>query len=207
MNMNRQIRWHGANEAANRELIFEPSVQSEAPRETWPGSTGADHARLAKKVRDSRDFWRAGDTWFALNDWAQTNPSRKNPGSATEPTPPPPGSDYDEYIAYASQLAPIVNQMLFGREPEEKAAILRSKIKTYESLLAQADSTMVRALLQSQIDKLVAQLAEVDKIAGAAAATREANLALRYLGLGAAGLGMLILLQTSFYLRKKTAKL
>lgn len=204
--MNRQIRWHGAKAGADSALVFEPSAYSEEAPGSWPGSSPSDRQNLATKIQNSQDYWRAGDVWFALNDWsAKSNP---NYGSApSEPTPPPAGSDYSEYIAYASQLAPVINQMLFGREPEEKAAILRSKIKTYEALLSEANNTMVRALLQSQIDKLAAQLAEVDKAAVAATATREANVALRYMGIGAAGIGLIILVQTSLFLRKKTAKL
>ena len=202
--MNRQIRWPGATPAANRELIFEPSPYSEDAPGSWPGSARADYVNLAANIKNGQDYWKAADYWFALNDWsAKTNPE----AAPSEPTPPAAGSEYSEYIAYASQLAPVINQMLFGREPEEKAAILRSKIKTYETLLTQASNTMVRALLQSQIDKLSAQLAEVEKAAAAATATREANVALRYMGIGAAGLGLIILVQTSMFLRKKTAKL
>ena len=200
--------WPGAPHlpvSASQQLVFVPSNESypayTGPRATpgpipgaWPGEEPGDRASLNQKIKNSEDYWQAGDVWFA---------GAEIDGVAA----PAPGSEYDEYFSYFAKVAPAINTLIAGQDAEEKAAIIRSKIIFYEGMLAKANNTMVKGLIQQQINKLSSQLAAVDDAAFAIRSTRQASLAGKYILLGVGGLGLILMLQASLYLKKKTANL
>ena len=187
----------------SQQLMFVPSPESNPIPGSWPGELPGDRADLYARIKNSQDYWSAGDVWFAMN-----NPSHaRTNNQEQEPKPPSPNSTYDEYFEYASKLAPALNQLLFGKDPEERAAILRSKITNFEALRDSQSNNAIRMLLTSQIDKYKAQLEAVEKQAAESIATRQASLALKFMAIGGAGVGLVVLLQLSNYIRKKTKQI
>lgn len=187
----------------SQQLMFVPSPEGNPIPGSWPGELPGDRADLYARMKNSQDYWASGDVWFAMNNWAKTNPY----GASQEPQVPSADASYDEYFEYASKLAPALNQLLFGKDPEERVAILKSKIANFEALRETQTNNAVRMLLTSQIDKYKAQLEAVEKQASESVAARQATLALKFLALGGAGVGLVVLLQLSNYIRKKTMKL
>jgi hypothetical protein len=116
------------------------------------------------------------------------------------PAPSPDGSsDVSEYLQYVS----LARELVLPNDPEERARVLRAKIKNYEGMKRRFP--LAATLYDNEIRKMKAKLAATKSQIAKKKEGEQSTKTFRYLG-GAAGGLVVVLLGTLIYKNVVTAK-
>jgi hypothetical protein len=109
------------------------------------------------------------------------------------------GSDVSEYLQYVS----LARELVLPTDPEERARVLRAKIKNYEGM--KRKFPLAATLYDNEIRKMKAKLASTKSQIAKKKEGEQSTKTFRYLGWAAGGL-FVVLLGTFIYKNIVTAK-
>lgn len=142
---------------------------------------------------------------FRPSVYGDTNPTIAAAATAAQaatgagPAPADGSTDVSEYLQYVS----LARELVLPTDPEERARVLKAKIKNYEGM--KRKFPLAATLYDNEIRKMKAKLASTKSQIAKKKAGEQSTQTFRYLGWAAGGL-FVVLLGTLIYKNVVTAK-